>query len=170
MRMAEIACGSSASDFRRLKISRQEIPASTRIRVVALATTAQFPRLPLASMVTVTLIPSNPRNHPRCDSPLGPHPLPCSQHTRPPCGCGSNSLVNQYLRNGFRLPVLAHTVEPPCQQVEGEVSNLAENLCQSAQVTGSNPRRRAIVSSGPAVRSDMPSCGMNSEASRAFIF
>ena len=38
----------------RLKVSRQEMPASTRIFVQALATTAQFPRLPEASIVTLT--------------------------------------------------------------------------------------------------------------------
>src|SRR5258708_22785752 len=56
MTIAESACGSSPSALRRLNISRQEMPASTRIRVQALATTAQFPRLPLASTVTLTLI------------------------------------------------------------------------------------------------------------------
>src|SRR5438067_13937820 len=38
----------------RLKVSRHEMPASTRILVVALCTMAQFPRLPLASTETVT--------------------------------------------------------------------------------------------------------------------
>jgi len=37
-----------------LQVSRQEMPASTRILVRALATNAQFPRLPLASIETVT--------------------------------------------------------------------------------------------------------------------
>jgi len=37
-----------------LNVSRHEIPASTRIFVQALATTAQFPRLPEASIVTLT--------------------------------------------------------------------------------------------------------------------
>jgi hypothetical protein len=37
-----------------LKVSRQEIPASTKILVCVLATSAQFPRLPLASIDTVT--------------------------------------------------------------------------------------------------------------------
>jgi hypothetical protein len=40
----------------RLKVSRQEIPASTRIRVVEVCTTALFPRLPLASTETDTAI------------------------------------------------------------------------------------------------------------------
>jgi len=40
----------------RLKVSRQEMPASTRILVHALATIAQFPRLPLASMETHRLM------------------------------------------------------------------------------------------------------------------
>ena len=38
----------------RLKVSRQEIPASTRIHVVELGTIALFPRLPLASTETET--------------------------------------------------------------------------------------------------------------------
>src|ERR1019366_2836523 len=54
MRIAESVCGSSPSVFIRLKVSRQEMPASTRILVQALATTAQFPRLPLASIETHT--------------------------------------------------------------------------------------------------------------------
>jgi hypothetical protein len=52
--MAEIDAGSSPSNFMRLKVSRQEIPASTRIFVRELATSAQFPLLPLASIVTMT--------------------------------------------------------------------------------------------------------------------
>jgi hypothetical protein len=39
-----------------LQVSRQEIPASTSIFVQALATTAEFPRLPLASIETLTPI------------------------------------------------------------------------------------------------------------------
>ncbi len=54
IRIAASACGSSPSDFMRLNVSRQERPASTRILVRALATNAQFPRLPLASIETVT--------------------------------------------------------------------------------------------------------------------
>ena len=42
----------------RLKVSRQEMPASTRIFVVELATSAQLPRLPEASMDTLTPIPA----------------------------------------------------------------------------------------------------------------
>ncbi len=38
----------------RLKVSRHEMPASTRIFVRELATNAQFPLLPLASIETVT--------------------------------------------------------------------------------------------------------------------
>ena len=38
----------------RLNVSRQEIPASTRILVRELATMAQLPRLPLASIETLT--------------------------------------------------------------------------------------------------------------------
>src|SRR5215469_17529345 len=41
--------GSSPTDFMRLKVSRQEIPASTRMRALELSTTAVLPRLPLAS-------------------------------------------------------------------------------------------------------------------------
>jgi hypothetical protein len=52
--MADRAWGSSPSTFIRLKVSRQEMPASTRMRVLALATKAQFPRLPLASIETFT--------------------------------------------------------------------------------------------------------------------
>src|SRR5258708_14836563 len=91
--MAESECGSSSSVFIRLKVSRQEIPASTRIFVQALATTAQLPRLPLDSMVTLTPMFADPR-----------FADPCPQHTRPPCGFGSYFLVIQYLRAGFRLP------------------------------------------------------------------
>src|SRR5579863_10315012 len=54
IRIAESECGSSPSALMRLKVSRQEIPASTRIFVVALATIAQLPRLPEASMETLT--------------------------------------------------------------------------------------------------------------------
>src|SRR5579864_4481979 len=54
MRMAETLDGSSCSDFRRLKVSRQEMPASTRMRALELSTTAVFPRLPLASTETQT--------------------------------------------------------------------------------------------------------------------
>ena len=54
IRIADNECGSSPSDFMRLNVSRQEMPASTSILVRALATNAQFPRLPLASIETVT--------------------------------------------------------------------------------------------------------------------
>jgi hypothetical protein len=40
--------------FIRLKVSRQEIPASTRIQVLALETRVLLPRLPLASTDTET--------------------------------------------------------------------------------------------------------------------
>src|SRR5579872_1577064 len=49
MRIAESECGSSPIAFIRLNVSRQEIPASTRIRVEELCTIVAFPRLPLAS-------------------------------------------------------------------------------------------------------------------------
>src|SRR3974390_3915108 len=84
MRIAESECGSSPSAFIRLKASRQEIPASTKILVLALATIAQLPRLPDASMDRLTPIGSDP----------------CRQHTRPGCGFGSYFLVSQYLRAG----------------------------------------------------------------------
>jgi hypothetical protein len=42
----------------RLNVWRQEMPASTSILVRVLATNAQFPRLPLASIETVTPIPA----------------------------------------------------------------------------------------------------------------
>jgi len=42
----------------RLKVSRQEMPASTKMRVQLLATMAQLPRLPLAKSETDTLIGS----------------------------------------------------------------------------------------------------------------
>src|SRR5579864_1777040 len=54
IRIAESDCGSSPSDFIRLNVSRQEMPASTRILVFALDTIAQFPRLPEASIDTLT--------------------------------------------------------------------------------------------------------------------
>src|SRR5271165_5214173 len=56
MTMAEIWSGRSPSARSRLNVSRPEMPASTRIRVVLLATRAQFPRLPLASRETDTAI------------------------------------------------------------------------------------------------------------------
>jgi hypothetical protein len=42
----------------RLTVSRQEIPASTRIFARELATMALFPRLPLASTETETPMPA----------------------------------------------------------------------------------------------------------------
>src|SRR5438874_2203952 len=78
MRMAEISRGSRPSDLRRLKVSRQEIPASTRIRALELSTIAQFPRLPLASIETQT-----------------PMSL---EHTFNYCESGSNFLVKRYFR------------------------------------------------------------------------
>ena len=60
--MAESDRGSSPSTFMRLKVSRQEIPASTRIFGLRSLTTALLPRLPLASTDT--------------DTPI------CPQHTR----------------------------------------------------------------------------------------
>src|SRR5580693_8138583 len=69
--MAESECGSSPAAFMRLKVSRQEIPASTRIRVDELCTIVLFPRLPLSSTET--------------DTPL------C-------CGNRSNFLTSPYLR------------------------------------------------------------------------
>ena len=47
-------CGSSPASFMRLKVSRQEMPASTRILVDELRTIMLFPRLPLASTETDT--------------------------------------------------------------------------------------------------------------------
>src|SRR6185312_5494008 len=47
-------CGSSPTAFKRLKVSRQEIPASTKTRVRELHTSAVLPRLPLASTVRET--------------------------------------------------------------------------------------------------------------------
>ena len=60
MTIAESACGSSPSARMRLKVSRQEIPASTRIFVQALATTAQLPRLPEASIDRLTPMLAHP--------------------------------------------------------------------------------------------------------------
>src|SRR5436853_1367356 len=54
MRMADISSGRSPNARRRLRVSRQERPASTRIRVVLLAISAQFALLPLASNETET--------------------------------------------------------------------------------------------------------------------
>src|SRR5579863_792898 len=56
IRIADSECGSSPKAFIRLKVSRQEIPASTKILVQVLETMAQFPRLPDASMDTLTPI------------------------------------------------------------------------------------------------------------------
>src|SRR5882672_8916651 len=78
MTIAESERGSSPSAFMRRKVSRHEIPTSTRMRVVDVCTKAQFPRLPLASIVTDTLIRS--------------------QDTLETCGCGSNFLVSRDLR------------------------------------------------------------------------
>src|ERR1051326_3755961 len=64
MRIAESEWGSSPRNFRRLRVSRQEIPASTIIWVCELATTAQFPRLPEASMETLTPMPASILVHP----------------------------------------------------------------------------------------------------------
>src|ERR1700688_2471650 len=76
MRIADKELGSSPRTFSRLKVSRQEIPASTRIFVRELATNAQFPLLPLASIETVTHMPG--------------------AYT-PPLWIGSNFSVIQYL-------------------------------------------------------------------------
>src|SRR2546430_16607524 len=46
--------GSPPAAFMRLKVSRQEMPASTRMRVLERHTMAQFPRLPEASTETET--------------------------------------------------------------------------------------------------------------------
>ncbi len=54
IRMADKECGSCPAARMRLKVSRQEIPASTRIHVVELCTIELFPRLPLASTETET--------------------------------------------------------------------------------------------------------------------
>src|SRR5947207_2453073 len=54
MRMAEISSGRSPNARRRLRVSRQDRPASTRMRVVLLAMSAQFALLPLASNETET--------------------------------------------------------------------------------------------------------------------
>ena len=88
MRMAEISRGSRPSDLRRLKVSRQEIPASTRIRALELSTIAQFPRLPLASIETQTTM--------------------SLEHTFNYCESGSNFLVKRYFRAQKRslLPLM----------------------------------------------------------------
>src|SRR5215470_9116832 len=51
MTMARIFWGSSPAAFMRLKVSRQERPASTRMLVLELESTVQLPRLPLARTV-----------------------------------------------------------------------------------------------------------------------
>src|SRR4051812_12582380 len=76
--MAERVCGSSPPAFMRLKVSRQEIPASTRMVVEALRTIALFPRLPEASTETET--------------PMA------FEHTRSRSGNGSTFLDVRYLR------------------------------------------------------------------------
>src|ERR1700683_3058968 len=58
MTMAESACGSSPAARIRLKVSRQEMAASTRMRVDELCAIALFPRLPLAKTVTDTPMPA----------------------------------------------------------------------------------------------------------------
>jgi hypothetical protein len=69
--------GSSPAAFMRLKVSRQDIPASTRMVVVALRMMALFPRLPEASTETET-------------------PM-TFEHTRSRSGNGSNFSVIRYL-------------------------------------------------------------------------
>jgi hypothetical protein len=69
--------GSSPAAFMRLKVSRQDIPASTRMVVVALRMMALFPRLPEASTETET-------------------PM-TFEHTRSCSGNGSNFSVIRYL-------------------------------------------------------------------------
>src|SRR5713101_1406928 len=54
--MAEISSVRSPNARSRLKVSRPDRPASTRMRVALDATSAQFPRLPLASTDTDTPI------------------------------------------------------------------------------------------------------------------
>ena len=54
--MAERVRGSSPCARMRFTVSRQEIPASTRILVREVETIVLFPRLPLASTETVTPI------------------------------------------------------------------------------------------------------------------
>src|SRR5271168_1886499 len=73
MTMAESEWGSSPAAFMRLKVSRHEMPASTRMRVRVLCTMAQLPRLPLASTES--------------DMPMS------SEHTRMTCGNGSDFLT-----------------------------------------------------------------------------
>src|ERR1700693_6567775 len=93
--MAESDRGSSPRTFNRLKVSRQEIPASTRIFVFEVCTTALLSRLPLASTDT--------------DTPI------CSQDTRYPCGIGSNFLVSRNLsaHRGFQSESLEITRRVP---------------------------------------------------------
>src|SRR5437588_6453289 len=87
--MAERMCGSSPAAFMRLKVSRQDIPASTRMVVVALRMIALFPRLPEASTETET--------------PMD------FEHTRRRSGNGSNFSVIRYFSakapKKFRLDV-----------------------------------------------------------------
>src|SRR4051812_18555694 len=59
IRIAASDCGSSPIAFMRLNISRHEIPASTSIFVLELQTSAQFPRLPEASIDTLTAMPAS---------------------------------------------------------------------------------------------------------------
>src|SRR5215468_2144592 len=78
MSTAERDLGSSESAFMRLKVSRHEIPASTRIFVFDVCMTALFPRLPLAST--------------DIDTPI------CPQDTRSHCGTASTFMVSRDLR------------------------------------------------------------------------
>src|SRR5579884_2554168 len=54
-RIASRVSGSSFTDFIRLKSSRQESPASTRMRVLELETMVLLPLEPLASTVILTM-------------------------------------------------------------------------------------------------------------------
>src|SRR5947207_15024284 len=56
MKIAFRCCESSPADFMRLRVSRQEMPASTRMLPQELETTVQLPRLPLAKTVMRTAI------------------------------------------------------------------------------------------------------------------
>ena len=101
--MAEISRGSRPKDLSRLKVSRQEIPASTRIRALELSTIAQFPRLPLASIETQT-----------------PMSL---EHTFNYCESGSNFSVKRYFRAkspGAGSSVIRVTLKTSIGRARGE--------------------------------------------------
>ena len=146
----------------RLKVSRHEIPASTRILVEALATSAQLPRLPEASMETLTpmaasipLVPVESRvtfvaSQNTSGRPLLPPKWTCSKpraertsgSNPQPCGYGRMPLANVF------------RTSPP-QEADGASRILpclaSASLGQLASLVRCLPSRRHSEGSSPAL-------------------